>query len=163
MILGFSSKFPNGKPTLFWQKLRAGQLIGAEPGKIMFMPGRGQEHWECDYRVKPKLHTIRHDRAGRWRAGRSVQGYYAARTKKMRKIFEATCYSVQFIEIKYEQGKLNPPCVYIETTKDNWVKLDAEKIEQLAINDGFDSSAHFFEWFNDDFEGKIIHFTNYRY
>ena len=34
---------------------------------------------------------------------------------------------------------------------------------QLAINDGFESLKHFFEYFNEDFEGKIIHWTDLKY
>ena len=30
-------------------------------------------------------------------------------------------------------------------------------------NDGFDSIENFLRWFNKDFEGKIIHWTGFRY
>lgn len=144
MILPFSEKFPWGEPTLFEEKLNI----------IKEMPSIG---------IHPKIHTIRKDLAGRWRAGRTVQGYYNSRTKNMRKIFDGECKSIQFIEIKYEQGKFNPPCIYIETKPDFWHKLNQDEIELLAINDGFNSSDQFFKWFSEDFEGKIIHFTDFKY
>ena len=36
-------------------------------------------------------------------------------------------------------------------------------MKDLARNDGFDSIQAFFEWFKEDFEGKIIHWTDLRY
>jgi hypothetical protein len=33
----------------------------------------------------------------------------------------------------------------------------------LAQNDGFDTIEEFFEYFNEDFSGKIIHWTNFKY
>jgi len=42
-------------------------------------------------------------------------------------------------------------------------QLNYIEIEQLAINDGFDSLKDFMHWFNVDFEGKIIHWTKLKY
>lgn len=36
-------------------------------------------------------------------------------------------------------------------------------IEELAKNEGFDSAADFFKYFNANFDGKIIHWTDYTY
>lgn len=36
-------------------------------------------------------------------------------------------------------------------------------IHTLALNDGFDSVEDFFEYFNEDFTGKIIHWTDLKY
>lgn len=55
-----------------------------------------------------------------------------------------------------------------------WVKIDGklfydvagiekDKMLQLAQNDGFDTIEEFFEYFNEDFTGKIIHWTGLRY
>jgi hypothetical protein len=33
----------------------------------------------------------------------------------------------------------------------------------IAVNDGFSGLSHFFKWFKKDFEGKILHFTDFRY
>lgn len=33
----------------------------------------------------------------------------------------------------------------------------------LAKNDGFDDVYQFYKWFNKDFKGKIIHWTEFRY
>jgi hypothetical protein len=36
-------------------------------------------------------------------------------------------------------------------------------LEPLATNDGFDTVDEFFQWFNEDFTGKIIHWTDLKY
>ena len=38
-----------------------------------------------------------------------------------------------------------------------------EEIELLAKHDGFNSMEDFFKWFDKDFKGKIIHWTDFRY
>lgn len=154
MILPFSEKFPWGEPTLFERKLNA------PIDDYDFTP--------------PKIHTIRKDLSGRWRAGRSVQGYYNSRTKNMRKIFDGECKSVQPIRISYDpdycEKKGSEPVVevLIEGVTGPqpmffWKTLNVIEIEQLAINDGFQDAQQFFKWFSEDFEGKIIHFTEFKY
>lgn len=34
---------------------------------------------------------------------------------------------------------------------------------ELAVNDGFDSDEMFFKWFDKDFDGWLIHWTDKRY
>jgi hypothetical protein len=36
-------------------------------------------------------------------------------------------------------------------------------VEVLARNDGFATVKDFFEWFSEDYTGKIIHWTELRY
>lgn len=33
----------------------------------------------------------------------------------------------------------------------------------LALNDGFESVKQFFQWFNEPFVGKLIHWTDSKY
>ncbi len=42
-------------------------------------------------------------------------------------------------------------------------KLKIEEVNQLAINDGFNSVDDFFQYFNTDFTGKLIHWTDLKY
>lgn len=145
MILGFKTQTPWRTPTNFEEKLRSGE----------------------------KIHTIRADLAGRWKAGNSIQGYYYPRTKRMRKIFEGECKSVQPIKISYDpdycEKKGSEPVVevLIEGVTGPepmffWKTLNVMEIEQLALNDGL-TVQQFFKWLNEDFEGKIIHFTDFKY
>lgn len=161
MILPFSEKFPWGEPTLFEEKLT---LKKTWETKDMYVISNGYPDFE------PKIHTIRKDLAGRWRAGRSVQGFYNSRTKNMRKIFDGHCYSTQSIEIIHEPNYCEQigsyPVVLVQWKDVEHPclrQLDIFEIEKLAINDGFKDTKQFFKWFSEDFKGKIIHFTDFKY
>jgi hypothetical protein len=109
-----------------------------------------------DKELNPKLHTIR-DGVGRWRSGIDIHMVINNRTKN-RFQFAPTikCKSVQKIEIKWT---------------DSWpyVKIDGKGLmydhdyKILAINDGFDSVDDFFAYFNKDFTGTLIHWTDLKY
>lgn len=45
----------------------------------------------------------------------------------------------------------------------NGIRLKRSQIEELAMNDGFESVDQFFAWFNKDWKGKIIHWTDLKY
>lgn len=106
------------------------------------------------YTVKPKKHTIR---AGhRWHAGMKINPVINNRTKdrfQFTPVIECKC--VQDIEIKWAHSLV-------------WVYVDGDRINEatarsLAFNDGFDSMEDFFAYFNTDFKGQIIHWTDLRY
>lgn len=157
MILRFMDKFPDGSRTYFEEKLNA----------IGLVPVSG---------FVPKLHTIRKDELNRWKPGMSVQGYYHARTKRSRKIFDGQCVSVQSIKITYRQNNGFSQSVEIQIDKKVWMVVlnihpvtgeyemhnIPETIYDLIINDGL-TPQQFFKWFNVNFEGKIIHFTDLKY
>ncbi len=154
MVLGFMAKFPNGQPTYFEEKLNLQPMYVNE----MYI-GKGG-----NTRIVKKIHTIREDKSGRWKAGNSVQGYYYPRTSRMKKIFDGECVSIQYIEIKYEQGLWESPKIYVSRDNDNhYHELSIDEMCRLAWNDGFENLSDFMSWFNEDFEGKIIHFTDLKY
>jgi hypothetical protein len=41
--------------------------------------------------------------------------------------------------------------------------LNEKEVQEFAYNDGFDRVDDFEVWFNEDFYGKIIHWTEKRY
>lgn len=41
--------------------------------------------------------------------------------------------------------------------------LPLDEMKAIAKNDGFDSLADFLTWFNKDFTGRIIHWTDKKY
>jgi len=139
MILGFKTQI-KGKPTFFVQKILACKL----------------EEYRKSF--KPKLHSIR--KGKRWKAGNSIQMATGVRTKKYFQfngdgIGLDVCKSVQEIRIEHnESGKF----VFIDDIQisDLWV-------HELAVNDGFADADDFFNWFNENFEGQIIHWTDYEY
>lgn len=178
MTLSFSTKWPEGmgvltgKPNYFvekiWQSLPADEASESD----FFITGKIHEHYDFDtekaYEVSPKLHTIRIDTSGRWKAGMDIHPVINNRTKD-RFQFAPTikCVSVQSIEIKFE---------FPHTS----ILIDGElirdhKATQLSVNDGFNSLEEFFYYFyisseiikgkiyERHFKGKIIHWTDLKY
>lgn len=125
----------------------------------------------------PKFHTIREDEHNLWKAGRSIQMVYRGPNYSILDHFNKgipeldKCVSVQKIRLWWtgalattqnerdknvgQQVKLN--CIV------DGRRLTDNELTNLAINDGFSSLDQFKKWFNKDFTGKIIHFTNLRY
>ena len=78
------------------------------------------------------------------------------------------CVSVQKIVIKHNKKTDFPQIgVWIDDeikfSRDGILFNGIDFMNRLARNDGFKNYNEFFEWFNTDFEGKIIHWTNLRY
>jgi len=162
MILGFKTKV-NGKLTHFVQKILASVLL----------------EWAEAY--VPKKHTIRHGK--RWRAGMKLHLATGVRTKEYFQFNEnikglEICKSVQDIKIKdVSDESLDENTYlyedYVPKLKETFYLsfkvyvdgrlLSLKEIDLLAKNDGFDSTHDFFQWFNTDFEGQIIHWTDLRY
>jgi len=109
-----------------------------------------------------KLHSIREDKHGRWNIGRTIHMATGVRTTLYNQFDTGMCISIQKIEIVWHEcidpgeGKL------FEVYVDGKV-LNLAQLLQLSKNDGFKSLSHFKEWFNKDFIGKIIHWTDLRY
>ena len=103
-----------------------------------------------------KKHTIREDCLNRWGAGRFIHMAIGVRTPNYKCFKESKCISVQVIRITYD--KYNKPNVIVSGRT-----LNTIEVEQLAKNDGFPSTKEFYEWFNEDFHGKIIHWTKLKY
>jgi hypothetical protein len=99
-----------------------------------------------------KVHTIRDDPKKRWRPGLTMHLYTGGRfSKEYRQFNKTICISVQTIRIRYVKNGI---IVLIDNKM-----LSSSSVEQLALNDGFENVGSFLEWFNKDFEGKIIHWT----
>lgn len=165
MTLSFSTKI-NGKPNFFIEKIYSG-LESIYPVNqdyhdyIMRHNMKFGKDWDkLESKILPnyqaKIHTIRRDKSNRWKEGINIHFVINNRTKdrfQFAPIFKVT--KIQKIEI-YHVG------CFAQVKIDNKV-LPADKHLQLAINDGFKSVEYFFEFFNSDFVGKIIHWTNHKY
>lgn len=129
--------------------------------------GDGGYYTQMD--LHPKLHTIRHDPNGRWKPGMKIHPRINNRTKNSFQFAPTLeCVSVQEIDIEYWIGLIKEgygvrvhggQCM---VTIDE-VLLSTSEVEQLALNDGFPSVEAFFQWFNEDFKGVLIHWTELRY
>lgn len=136
-----------------------------------------------DSLISPKLHTISLDEKSRWRAGMEIhmvvkpKGRFSAGFQFAPVI---KCVSVQEIEIKIGTGTkvrgsdLNYGWLISHKVRDvvfylayeiyiDGNRLMSDQISKLAINDGFDSVEDFLAYFNKDFSGKLIHFTELKY
>lgn len=168
MIIHFAKTFPfNNEPTKFVEKILFGLWLSPLKKELV------KFIWNCKYEPneltpneKAKIHTIRKDKHNRWKQGRPIHFMQWTGDPYRSKCFHfapvISCTSVQNITIKYlEDGN-----VYVSI--DNrlvYSKLSGESktIQQLASADGFNSVNDFFKWFDTDFSGKIIHWTDFKY
>lgn len=193
MTLGFSTKWPKsmrelaGQSNYFPEKILSGMLEQFEEyenksfskvSEYIYDYGMYAGYATADstlYSIDattPKLHTIREDPYNRWKAGMDIHMVINNRTKDRFQFAPVLkCVSVQEIEIKYLQeiqkyytwtdvwsGGNRRICVYIDGNM-----ADSDTIINLAINDGFPSIEAFFQYFNDDFKGKLVHWVDLKY
>ena len=112
-----------------------------------------------------KIHTIRNDFGNRFRTGRTIHAWYKnPRNKSSNPYHFSTfeCISTQTILIKYEEYNVKD-IVHIPRIFVDGLELSFDKIKLLAVNDGFENLGDFLQWFNSNYSGKIIHFTNLKY
>lgn len=165
MILSFKQKFPNNQPTYFAEKIIEGLVQkkicsskrAIELSFIHYMNIVVPDIYKKD--IKPKLHTIKEDSKGKWKAGNDIHFAYGVRTKNYFNFAPIIpCLSIQKIRIECPTEYFNDQKIFIDDRL-----LSIEETQQLAYNDGFDCVAHFDLWFDKDFTGKIIHWTDLKY
>lgn len=177
MILPFSTQL-NGKPTYFVEKILKcfDEREATESDKEMLREAIEKGYldvWKYDD-VTPKLHTIRKDEKNRWRPGTKIDFFINCRQEDMFRFAPVLpVVNTQEIKIKYTKSSNNTDLIYVEVFGvNNWKCLGTYNPEtkdyygnllQLAQNDGFDTIEDFFTYFNKDYTGKIIHWTNLRY
>lgn len=165
MILPFSTSL-NGKPTYFVERIHKGIREVLKTG----VPYKTKDfsyqfYMDCE----PKLHTVREDLKERWRPGINIDFFINVRQKNMLRFAPVLpVVSIQEIEINYVPTGKNldlQPIVFIDKKffYHNLISNDSSKMFLLAKNDGFDSIPAFFDYFNKDFKGKIIHWTDLKY
>lgn len=121
-------------------------------------------------RAGTKIHTIRTDASRRWKPGMSIQHWHG-NPRNVRqnpyKFADGRCQAVQDIRI-IRQGEY-VPCVYVFAPRQGehaGYFLSDLQVEELAKNDGL-SLAEFRDWFvpaeAPEFQGRIIHFTDFKY
>lgn len=159
MTLSFSTQI-DGKPTYFIEKIWSGihenHLSSNSEGLFYSDMGKIFDNYST---LAPKIHTIRADKKDRWKVGNKIHFVINNRTKNRFQFAPVIpVKSIQKIEIVYWMGCGDYPSVVVggQTLKNS-------EVETLAKNDGFDSVEDFFAWFNSDFKGKIIHWTDFRY
>lgn len=179
MILGFKRHWPKemgdlyGKPTLFPEKIWTGaaleyiEQIDSIEGAYYAEFGWPEEG-VCPY---PKYHSIRE--GDRWRKffakhgeKAMIQFYVAVRTARMFQIApDMPVKMVDSISIEYPSTHdvvevcINNRTIYTCRLIESEL-MEHHGLNFLANNDGFDNAVDFFKWFNKDFEGEIVHWTD---
>jgi hypothetical protein len=175
MTLLFSTVI-NGKPNYFiekiWRSLQgkgslrdAGFLSFNKEYRNRFGTAMPMRPWgENGIVTPPKLHTIRRDEKNRWGAGCDIHFVINNRTSDRFQFAPVIkCVSVQEIKIIAIS-----PFDGTNFKRTNFILIDdivlaPSEMDKLAINDGFDCVEDFFAYFNKDFTGKIIHWTDLKY
>jgi len=172
MQIHFTKQFPWGDPSYFVEKIWSGFSLNDflwDQRNGCWSTERFKENFPYDYdwfpifmNVKPKIQTIREDKNNRWKSGKNLHF-----EQWIGKPYNSKCYhfapvipcmSVQNIEIEYQGLKQNGNVIPA-------IKIDGEylvknEFYRLAQNDGFDTESDFFKWFDKDYKGKIIHWTD---
>ncbi|MEJ7644309.1 MAG: hypothetical protein WKF87_06920 [Chryseolinea sp.] len=173
MTIGYSNEYANGVPTFFKYKI----LKGIDPMLIDYtLAFKTNEDLAAYEEMSPtltvKIHTIRADNSDRWHGGMKIHHCYHNRTPNRCCFLENECERTQRIQIIFKgmpiiavnsRGKDVKVGIRTLVIVDGLV-MNEEQVETIAKNDGFDSTAKLFEWFeNKDFTGKILHWTKLRY
>lgn len=184
MNLQFIKQFPDGTPTHFIEKIWSGfalndylwhNLNGCWCTEVY------KERFPFDYdwfpifmKSKPKIHTIRADVKEKWTPGKMIHFQQWTSKPYNSKCYQFApvipCVSTQKIEIRHNKGG---GCdVFVDDRHfhyqpalriDDWDCQSTNRMLNLAQNDGFSSIEQFFRYFDKDFSGKIIHWTNLKY
>lgn len=115
-------------------------------------------NFEPKIKKRIKKHSIRQDLHNRWKEGMKIHQAHGVRTKYYNCFQEDVCTAVQSIKITWKSEYLNDMQIEVDGKL-----LTIDESIELAHNDGFECLAEFQLWFNDDFEGKIIHWTDKKY
>jgi hypothetical protein len=158
----------NNQPNYFIEKIWKGLLTGygnLDESYINYQ-GRYLEKfggfWEGDTFaefLEPKIHTIRKDPDNIWHPGMDIQlVIHKGTPDEFQFAPTLKCQHVQRIQIDYSNLVSTGPAVFID-----YELLDKEKLVALAINDGFGTVEDFFYYFNEEFSGNLIHWTDQCY
>jgi hypothetical protein len=168
MILGFITQL-NDKPTYFVEKIWETILQKGIQITMNEFIELGRKALPKNYIVgtyKQKLHTIREDKKDRWQVGTKIDFFINCRQKDMFRFAPVLpVVSVQKVEIIWIGFSDSfRPWVRIDGKSIYTIdQIDSNKMLELAHNDGFDSIEDFFAYFNEDFTGKLIHWTDLKY
>lgn len=178
MILPFSTQL-NGKPTMFTNKIVKGiwKNYGekmTEHAKSVNLPAfyvfEDLTIFQQE-KLASKIHSMREDKNDRWKPGRLIHFFINCRQKNMFQFAPVLpVISTQRVEILWGcDTTITAGTMKLQGTYRQYIilvdgrQLSIREVEALAVNDGFDNKQDFLDYFNTDFKGKIIHWTDYKY
>jgi hypothetical protein len=166
MTLSFKTSI-GGQHTHFVEKIWTGFNLG-EGGYQLSFNERQEWQTKCVIssnlnpsllaKVGIKIHTIRADPQNRWRVGMPIHFVVNNRTPQRFQFAPALpVRAIQTIKIRWYEDHQK-----IDVLVDN-LPLDRHQILTLAKNDGFENICDFANYFSSDFDGIIIHWTDFVY
>jgi len=177
MTLPFSTHFPAGLPGIggtathfvekIWTGLETSNFL-TEENMHMHILQLEELYTKNMVRVDffklstPKHHSIRTDAHRRWKAGMNIHMVLHNRTPQRFQfapvLMVKTVQEIQFCHFAKDIYGNRGPEVYIDN-----IAVTGDTLTALAKNDGFDSITDFFAYFNTDFKGVLIHWTDLKY
>lgn len=171
MNLPFSTKWKHGEPTNFIEKIIHSLYLYTDyDDELKQYLKSYEEKFGQKLIVRqghiPKRHTIRKKRTGRnkWKVGSNIHFCINNRSKnyfRFAPIIPVT--KIQTIQIFYLGVNKEIVSITIDDKiyYHGFVELacNNERVINLSSSDGFDTTESFFEWFNSDFDGELIHWT----
>lgn len=180
MILSFKTHI-NGKPTFFVEKILQAfeekEVTKAEKEMLLKAVSIGYLDPVKYNEVKPKIHTIREDKANRWEKDVMIDFFINARQKNMFRFApRVPVISTQDIFMTRRGSLLEISIAKVGSYMGgDDIILNSFQQGLLAKNDGFDEYDDFRTYFinaieengkakgNYWFSGKIIHWTDFKY
>lgn len=172
MTLGFKTHF-NEKPSFFMEKIWKSIKDHEITKELADATHIHNFNWTVWGNIPPKIHSIRKDNSNQWKVGNKIHFVYHNRTPNRFQFAPVLkVLKIEEIHIKITskncENKVTGALIYIG---DHYLggynyhgELPSQKcVKELAINDGFETIEEFFSFFNDDFIGKIIHWTDFKY
>ena len=172
-------QFPDKNPGLakkktyfvekIWSALSSLPQYNAEMINKYFTSGLIFEHYDFDMTIaekcNPKIHTMRRKSKREWKKGTAI--HYKIWTGKP--YVEPTfafaptipCDGTEACSVIYPKIK-GDYLPYVEIGE-RMIFQGSDEMELLAMNDGFDSVEDFFLYFDESWDGEIIHWTPFRY
>ncbi|WP_156039724.1 hypothetical protein [Aureispira sp. CCB-QB1] len=149
----------NKKPSYFIEKISNSLLLGMDEylKYLALYENKFGKKWDGALSaMKPKKHSIREDKADRWKVGMLIH-FIINPYNSNRFQFAPTLPVTELQKILILTVDVPSIMVFVDGRK-----LDRFEVEELAINDGFDNLEDFINYFKgkQDFEGKIIHWTH---
>jgi hypothetical protein len=166
MILAFKTHFPNGKPTYFFDKISETDSFESN---FRFSEGCREVSEKTTYKewfdlvcidkdIKPKIHTLRKDKANRWKKGTKIHFTLWNRTPRQTCFGILPCTGTQRCVVNPIKKTIN-----VITPGQGMGVKEITDIQQFAKNDGFDTVEEFWEYFDKPEAYTIIHWTDFKY
>ena len=158
MNLGFRTTIDK-RPTYFVERILANWNAVPVNGELsaIIVNDKGYIDYDKVANLPVKIHTIREDKTNRWDVGTKIHFVINSRTKNRFQFAPVVLVkSIQSFEIKYyKKNGANKVDILVDGA--------SVSLNLLAQNDGFDSTGEFLDYFNTNFKGKIIHWTDFEY